>query len=216
MSRKKAHGFHVLSLSGEMTGVCHGSDMPIRRRVMAPLELPPCCRWPIGRRRCLAGALLSRSPRGGKPADPRRSGGGPAPRAREGGMAHADGSAHERVWGRGGPSSTVRRLAQNRSSVSKNNSLPVMLTGVYDVGTTQRRWLYASPGDAGCGLPAHPSEIAGEPAPGGGGVGMVSRPGLRAGRRPVPDDDRCRLELLQHVTAAVDLPHVRGHSTGAY
>jgi hypothetical protein len=41
--------------------------------------------------------------------------------------------------GIGTPSSIKRRPAQHGSFVSKNNSLRVLLTGVYDVGTTERR-----------------------------------------------------------------------------
>jgi hypothetical protein len=70
-------------------------------------------------------------------------GDGPGYHDCKGSMAPADGSAHERVRGMGGLSSTERSLAQHRSSVSKNNSLHVMLTGVYDVGTAHRRWFYS-------------------------------------------------------------------------
>jgi hypothetical protein len=46
------------------------------------------------------------------------------------------GACINEVWG---PSSTERKLTQNRSLVRKNNSLRVMLTGVYAVGTAERR-----------------------------------------------------------------------------
>jgi hypothetical protein len=41
MSRKKAHGFHVISLSGKMTWAYHSLDMLTRRSVMVLLKLPP-------------------------------------------------------------------------------------------------------------------------------------------------------------------------------
>jgi len=43
------------------------------------------------------------------------------------------------MGGVGAPPSIRRRLAQNDSIVSKNNSLRVVATGVYDGGTPERR-----------------------------------------------------------------------------
>jgi hypothetical protein len=44
------------------------------------------------------------------------------------------------IWGIGTPSSIERRPAQHGSLMSRNNSLRVMLTGVYDFGMTERRY----------------------------------------------------------------------------
>jgi len=43
------------------------------------------------------------------------------------------------MGGIGAPSSIGRMLAQNDSVISKNNRLRVVVKGVYDVGTPERR-----------------------------------------------------------------------------
>jgi hypothetical protein len=83
------------------------------------------------------------------------------------------------VGSMGALSSTGRKLAQNGSILSKNNRLRVVMKGVYDVGTPERR---AGPESSGSAVRLYadmriaPLHEAGEPWP----TSTSSHPGGKA------------------------------------